>query len=109
MTISAKQILAAVFGLLTVVAAVYGMTEYFTPREVAELWIADLQQNQMQIQRNSQIQNAQNWLLFWQMRVSNLQAACSGRPFDENLKAQLAEAKRQRDIWQREVNRLMQQ
>jgi hypothetical protein len=109
MTISAKQILAAVVGLLTIVAAVYGMTEYFTPREVAELWIADLQQNQMQIQRNSQIQNAQNWLLFWQMRVSNLQAACHGRPFDENLKAQLAEAKRQRDIWQQEVNRLMQQ
>lgn len=63
----------------------------------------------MQIQRNIQIQNAQQWLLFWQMQITELTRQCAARPWDEAKKQQLEEAKRQRNIWQQKANQLMAQ
>ena len=94
--------------ILGLVLSVYGMTEYFTPRETTELLVADLQKNQLQIQRNIQVQNAQQWLFYWQMQVNQLTGISARFPYDQNKKNQLNEARRQRDKWQTEVNRLMQ-
>jgi hypothetical protein len=108
MKISLKQIAAGILTVFALFGAVWGINEQYTPREVTEMMVADLQKNQMQIQRNIQVQNAQQWLFYWQMQVNQLTGLVAQYPYDQNKKNQLNEAKRQRDIWQREVNRLMQ-
>ena len=107
MKITVKQILATIGALLAVVVSVYGMTEYFTPREVAELWVADLQKNQIQIQRNFQIQQAQNWFYFYQAEVERLTGECARAPYDRNRQAQLQQMKARRDEAKRRWDALM--
>jgi hypothetical protein len=107
MKISLKQILAVIAAMLGIVLSVYGMTEYFTPREVAELWISDLQKNQMQIQRQGQISNAQQWYYWYQAEVERLTGECARNPYDENKKLQLEQAKRRRDDAKMRWDRLM--
>ena len=102
--------LSAILGLIgLVVGGSYALDKRYTPREVTKFHIADLQRNQMQIQRNIQIQSAQQWLFYWQTQVNRWTQQCIQYPYNESFKHQLNEAKRQRDIWQRETNRLMQQ
>jgi hypothetical protein len=79
------------------------------PREVTEMLVAQVQQNQMQIQKNTQQANAQNWLLFWQMQVTQKTGECAANPGNQATRQQLNHAIKQRDIWQKEVNRLMNQ
>jgi hypothetical protein len=102
-----KQIMTVLSLIGLIVGGVWAVDKRYTPREVTKMQIAQVQQNQLQIQRNSKIQNAQNWLLFWTMKVSALQQECNAQPNNPNKRIELNEAMRQRDIWQREVNRLM--
>lgn len=109
MKLTLKQILATIGALFAVVASVYGMTEYFTPREVTELWITDLQKNQIQIQRNIQIQNVQNWYYFYQAEVERLTGEVAREPYNRNKQEQLRQMKQRRDEAKRRWDRLMAQ
>jgi hypothetical protein len=104
-----KQLILILSLIGTIVGAAWALDKRYMPREVTEIMIAGVQKNQLQIQKNSKIQNAQNWLLFWTMRVNSLQQECIQNPNSGRKKVELDEAIRQRNIWQNEVNRLMQQ
>jgi hypothetical protein len=107
MKISITKILAVIGAMFGIVLSVYGMTEYFTPREVTELWISDLQKNQMQIQRNIQISNAQQWYYFYQIEVERLTGECAREPWNASKKAQLDQTKAHRDDAKRKWDALM--
>ena len=107
MSISIKQ-LAAVLSLIgMIVGGVWAIDKRYTPREITDIHVADLQKNQMQIQQNIQVQTALNWLQYWQIQVSQLTGLCAVEPWNAQRKQQLLNAKRERDKWQNEVNRLM--
>lgn len=105
--ISIKQALTVIGCVLGLIAGVWAFDNKYTPREVTDMLVADLQRNQMMIQRNINIQNAQQWLWYWQQQVTNLTGACAQRPNDQRLRQQLDYAITQRNTWQNEVNRLM--
>jgi hypothetical protein len=107
MKITIKQILAVIGAMFGIVLSVYGMTEYFTPREVTELWIADLQKNQLMIQRQGQVSNAQQWYYFYQAMVERLTGECARNPQNGSLAAQLRQAKVRRDDAKRRWDELM--
>lgn len=98
---------AIVLTVSALLGAAWAFDKRYTPREITEMEIAQLQNNQMQIQRNIQIQNAQQWLWFWQMKVEEFTAICSRDPNNQNARIRLNEAKAKRDYWQGQVNRLM--
>ena len=85
-----------------------GLNTLYTPREVTEMMIAQVQQNQMTLNKQFQIQNAQQWYWYWQMQVELYTGLCAREPYNTNAKQQLNEAKRMRDTWQKKVNKLMQ-
>ena len=100
-------------------AAAYAFDARYMPREVTEVkietlksdtekLIADIQTNQLLIQKNARIQNAQQWLWYWQQQVQHLERVCGSQPNNQNARYQLQHAKAQRDRWHQEVNRLMQ-
>lgn len=101
------KIAGVVLTISALIGAVWAFDKRYTPREVVEMEIAQLQNNQMQIQKNIQIQNAQQWLWFWQMKVEEFTGLCSREPYNQDYKARLNEAKSKRDYWQNQVNRLM--
>jgi hypothetical protein len=94
--------------IASLLGAAWAFDKKYMPREVAELLVADLQKNQMQIQQNIQVGQAQQWLFYWQMQVTQLTGACAAAPWDDAKKQQLIKATQERDKWQRQVNRLMQ-
>ena len=98
------MVLTALFALL---GAAWGLQEHFTPREVTELWISDLQKNQMQIQHNLQIQQAQQWFYWYQTEVERLTGECAREPYNQSKKAQLEQAKARRDDAKRKWDALM--
>ena len=112
--IGTKQILSAVLILFALVGGVWGMTEYFTPREVTEFMIADVQQNQIQIQKQLQttdkqqsIQNAKNWYDWYQSEVTRLIGECIRQPNDAVLRSQLEQMTRLRNDAKARWDRLM--
>ena len=107
MKISMTKILTIIGAVLGIVLSGYGMTEYFTPREVTELWISDLQKNQMQIQRQGQISDAQQWYYWYQAEVERLTGECAREPYNENKRLQLQQVKRMRDEARRRWDNLM--
>jgi hypothetical protein len=98
-----------VLTISALLGAAWAFDKRYMPREVTEMLVAQVQQNQMQIQKNTQQANAQNWLLFWQMQVTQKTGECAANPGSQVLRQQLNHAIKQRDIWQKEVNRLMNQ
>ena len=104
---SIKQLVVILSLIGAIVGAAWALDARYTPREVTNLLIADLQHNQLLIQNNTKIQNAQNWLMFWTMKVNTLEQECQAQPSNPTKQIELNNAKRQRDRWQNEVNRLM--
>jgi len=104
-----KQIATVLTALFALLGAAWGLNKQFTPREVTEMMVADVQQNQMILNKTGQRQNALNWLSYWQIKVTRLTGECAVAPNNMFKKNELKEAIKQRDIWQIEVNRLMQQ
>ena len=92
----------------SLLGAAYAFDKRYMPREVTDMRIADVQKNQMLLNKTGQRQNALNWLLFWQIKVARLTGECAAMPSDTFRKNELKEAIKIRDNWQSEVNRLMQ-
>lgn len=104
-----KQVVSVILGILALLGAAWAIDERYAPREVTALWISDLQKQMIQIQRNNQLTAAQNQLYYWQRQVESLTDRCARAPADQYCRQNLNEAKRQRDFWQREVHKLMNQ
>lgn len=102
-----KTITGIVLTIAALLGAAWAFDKKYTPREVTEMLISQLQQNQMQIQKNIQVQNAQQWLWFWQMKVEEFTGLCNREPQNQDAKIRLSEAVSKRDYWQNQVNQLM--
>lgn len=102
-----KIIAGSILTVFTLFGAVWGLNEQFTPREIHELWVSDIQKQMIQIQKNSQVNAAQNQLLYWQRQVEALTNQSARDPSNQYTRGRLTEAKRQRDFWQREVHKLL--
>jgi len=104
-----KIIAGTILTVFALFGAVWGLNDQFTPREVHELWVSDLQKQMIQIQRNNQLSAAQNQLYYWQRQVEALTDRCAKNPGDQYCRSQLTDARKQRDFWQREVHKLLNQ
>ena len=102
-----KAFAGVVLTISALVGAAWAFDKKYTPREVMEMMVSDLQQNQMQSKKNIQVQNAQQWLWFWQMKVEEYTAICSREPSNQEARRKLMEARQKRDEWQGRVNNLM--
>jgi len=104
-----KVIAGTILTVFALFGAVWGLNDQFTPREVHELWVADMQKQMIQIQKNNQVAAAQNQLWYWQAQVERLTGEVARAPSNQFKKNQLTEAKKQQTFWQREVHKLMNQ
>jgi len=118
--ISFKQVVAIVLGISALLGAAWKIDARYTTREIHELkaqelkteyktMISDMQKQMIQIQRNNRLAAAQNQLWYWQNQCQTLEGQVGREPYNNAAKAQLTDAKRQRDFWQREVHKLMNQ
>jgi len=95
--------------IASLLGAAYAFDKRYMPREVTEMMVAGIQSNQMILNKTGQQQNALNWLQFWQIKVTRVTGECASDPNNRYKQSELNEAIKQRDIWQKEVNRLMKQ
>jgi hypothetical protein len=116
MNISFKSIIAAIAAVFMIAAAVWGTTEYFTPREITKMLIADLQKNQIQIQkqlqftnRQQRLQDAKNWYDWYQSEVNRLTRECAYDPNNQNKRLQLEQYKQLRNRAKGRWDQLMRQ
>ena len=93
--------------ILGLAVAAFGVTKIFVLKPVYDIQIAGLSNQMLQMQRNNQIQNAQQWYWFWQMKVTEYTAANVRQPRSQVIKSQLDHAIQERNKWQAEVNKLM--
>jgi hypothetical protein len=104
-----KQISAVILGISGLLGAAWAIDDRYATREVTTLWISDLQKQMIQIQKTQQTSAAQQQLWYWQQQVEQLTGYCARNPGDQPARIRLNDAKRQRDYWQREVHKLMNQ
>jgi TolA-binding protein len=104
-----KQVSAVILGILMLLGAAWAIDERYATREVTELWLSDMQKQMIQIQKNQQVGAAQQQLWYWQQKVEELTGYCARNPTDQAARARLNDAKRQRDFWQRETHKLLNQ
>ena len=102
-----KQVSAVILGVSALLGVAWGTDDRYATREVAELWISDLQKQMIQIQKTQQTSAAQQQLWYWQQKVEELTAVSARNPGDQPARLDLNNAKNQRDYWQREVHKLM--
>lgn len=102
-----KKIIAALLTLFGLIGGALAVNEYFTPRELTEYYIADLQQSQMQIQRNNEIARINQYLLFLNVQIDRLSAECISDPHDARKAGELMRLRNERDNAQRELRELL--
>ncbi len=90
------------------IGAVWAFDKKYTPREVTEMMIAQVQQNQMTLNKQFQVQNAQQWYWYWQMQVELYISLCAREPRNTTYRDGLTRAKQNRDTWKSKVYELMQ-
>jgi hypothetical protein len=106
---SIKKYVAIIGAVLSVSAGVYGMNEYFTPRETTELFVADLQKGQQLLNKQYQVNDALHWYQYFQLEVERLSVECAKDPNNQNRKAHLNYIKKQRDAAKKRLDKLMQE
>jgi hypothetical protein len=107
MKINLKQIGAGIAMVLGLVAAVWGINDQYTPREITEMHIAGLQQGQQRLNLQYQQNDALNWYRYYQYEVERLTRECSRYPNNQSCIQHLNEMKRMRDEAKRRLDALM--
>lgn len=104
-----KQITGVILGVFALLGAAWGIDKRYATREVTELWLSDMQKQMIIIQKNQRTSAAQQQLWYWQQQVEQLTAHSARNPTDNYARGRLTDAKKQRDYWQREVHKLINQ
>jgi hypothetical protein len=104
-----KQITGVILGVFALLGAAWGIDKRYATREVTELWLADMQKQMIIIQKNQRTGAAQQQLWYWQQKVEEKTRTYARNTADRQAQQDLTDAKKQRDYWQREVHKLMNQ
>lgn len=91
-----KKIIYGVLGFLALVGSAWGVTEIFVLKPVYEIELAGVSSQILQMQRNNQIQWAQQQVFYWDWQEKQKMSECTRRADKQQCQYELNAIRRER-------------